>query len=325
VKRSLTGIKPTGNIHIGNWLGSIRPAMELARTYDAFYFIADYHAMTTLTDGPTLRRHTLETAASWLAFGLDPKRTLMFRQSAVPEVAELAWILSCQMPVGMLERGHAVKAAKDDNREINAGLMYYPVLMAADILLYDSNVVPVGKDQKQHVEIARDVAQKVNFLWGDDTLVVPDVLIQEDAAVVPGLDGRKMSKSYGNEIGLWLSSKELKKRIGRIVSDSTPMEAPKNPETDTTFALFKAVAPPDRTEDLRQRYLRGGIGYGHAKQELFEVMDALLAEPRDRYHSWLAEPARIEEVLEDGARRARVEAERTLSRVRERAGVTPLK
>jgi len=325
VKRSLTGIKPTGNVHVGNWLGSIRPALELAKTYDAFYFIADYHAMTTMTDGDTLRRHTYETAATWLAFGLDPSRTVLFRQSAVPEVCELAWMLSCQMPVGMLERGHAVKAAKDDDREINAGLMYYPVLMAADILLYDSNIVPVGKDQKQHVEICRDLAAKVNHAWGEGTLVVPEVQIQEDVAVVPGLDGRKMSKSYGNEISLWLSSKELKKRIGRIVSDSTPVEAPKNPDTDTTFALYKALAPADKTEDLRQRYIRGGYGYGHAKQELFEVMDTLLAEPRERYHAWLADPARIESVLEDGARRARVAAERTLLRLRQRAGVIPLK
>jgi tryptophanyl-tRNA synthetase len=325
VKRSLTGIKPTGNVHVGNWLGSIRPALELARRYDAFYFIADYHAMTTVTDGPTLRRYTHETAATWLAFGLDPSRTVLFRQSDVPEVCELAWMLACQMPVGMLERGHAVKAAKDDDREINAGLMYYPVLMAADILLYDSDVVPVGRDQKQHVEIARDLAQKVNYLWGADTLVVPEVQIQEDVAVVPGLDGRKMSKSYGNEIGLWLTSKELKKRIGRIVSDSTPVEDPKNPETDSTFLIFKGLAPPDRTEAMRQQYLRGGYGYGHAKQELFEVMDALLAEPRDRYHSWLANPARIEEVLEDGARRARVAADRTLARIRGRAGVSSVK
>jgi len=324
LQRALTGIKPTGNVHIGNYLGMIRPALELQEHYEAFYFIADYHAMTTVNDGSVLRKFTLETAATWLAFGLDPSRTVLFRQSAVPEVCELAWMLACQMPVGMLERGHAVKAARDDNREINAGIMYYPVLMAADILLYDSNVVPVGQDQQQHVEIARDVAQKVNHLWGEDTLVVPEVQVRPQVAVVPGLDGRKMSKSYGNEIALWGSSKALEKRIGRIVTDSTPLEEPKDPDTDNVFNLYQLLATPEQVEELRSRYLAGGFGYGHAKQELYKAMESLLAEPRERYDSWLAQPSRIEEVLEDGARRARTAAARTLARVRGRAGVTPL-
>jgi tryptophanyl-tRNA synthetase len=323
VQRALTGIKPTGNVHVGNYLGMIRPALELQETYEAYYFIADYHAMTTEYDGPTVHRYTLETAATWLALGLDPDRTRLFRQSAIPEVCELAWILSCHTPLGLLDRGHAVKAARDDGREVNAGLLYYPVLMAADILLYGSAVVPVGRDQKQHVEMARDIALKVNFLWGEDTLVVPEVLIRDEVAVVPGLDGRKMSKSYGNEIGLWLSSKPLRKRVMRIVTDSTPMEEPKDPDTDNVFQLYALFATKDRVEDLRQRYLAGGLGYGHAKQELFEVMDALLAEPRERYHQWMAEPDRLEAVLADGARRARTAAERTLGRVRSRAGILP--
>ncbi len=323
MQRALTGIKPTGAIHIGNYLGSIRPALELQARYDAFYFIADYHAMTTVLDGEQLRRHALETTATWLAFGLDPARTVLFRQSAVPEVCELAWMLSCHMSEGMLHRGHAVKAARDDDREFNAGLLYYPVLMAADILLYDSNVVPVGRDQKQHVEIARDVAVKVNYLWGDDTLVVPEVQIRDEVAVVPGLDGRKMSKSYGNTIALWDSPKELRKRVMRIVTDSKQMEDPKDPDADNVYNLYKLLATPEQTADLRARYLRGGIGYGHAKQELYEVLEGLLAEPRERYHAWLAQPSRIEEVLDDGARRARAAAGRTLSRIRERAGLTP--
>jgi len=323
VQRALTGIKPTGNVHVGNYLGMIRPALELQESYESYYFIADYHAMTTEHDGPTLHRQTLETAATWLALGLDPERTRLFRQSAVPEVCELAWILSCHTPLGLLDRGHAIKAARDDGREVNAGLLNYPVLMAADILLYDSAVVPVGQDQKQHVEMARDIALKVNFLWGDDTLVVPDVLIRDEVAVVPGLDGRKMSKSYGNEIGLWLAPKALRKRVMRIVTDSTPMEEPKDPDTDNVFQLYALFATGEQTEDLRRRYLEGGFGYGHAKQELWEVMDALLAEPRERYHQWMARPDRLEAVLADGARRARAAAERTLARVRSRAGILP--
>lgn len=322
MQRALTGIKPSGNVHLGNYLGSIRPALALQDRYSAYYFIADYHALTTVEDGETLRRITREVAASYLACGLDPSRTVLFRQSAVPEVCELAWVLGCVIPTGVLERGHAIKAAREDGKEPNVGTWYYPVLMAADILLYDSAIVPVGRDQKQHVEIARDIALKMNFRYGDDTLVVPEVSIRDDVAVVPGLDGRKMSKSYGNEIPLWAPPKQLRKTIMRIVTDSRGVEEPKDPDTDNVFALFKLFASPTRVEDLRNRYLQGGLGYGVAKQELFEVLDAEIAEARDRYHDWIDHPHRLDEVLAIGADRARQAAHQTLKRVRERVGLT---
>lgn len=323
MRRSLTGIKPSGEIHLGNYLGSIRPALELQDRYAAYYFIADYHALTSLRDGPALRQRSLEIAATFLALGLDPERTVLFRQSAVPEVCELAWVLSCLLPVGQLDRGHAVKAARDGGREINAGTLFYPVLMAADILLYDSDIVPVGRDQKQHVEVARDVALKVNHAYGEGTLVVPEVSIQADVGLVPGLDGRKMSKSYSNIIPLWAPPKKLRKKIMRIVTDSRGVDEPKDPESCTVFALYRQLASPAASAELAARYRRPGLGYGHAKQELFEAVDAVLAEPRQRYRELMAHPERIESVLSAGAQRARSAAEVTLGRVRQRAGLTP--
>ena len=239
MKRALTGIKPTGNVHVGNWLGMIDPALALADEYEAFYFIADYHAMTTVRDPAKLRKFTLETTATWLALGLNTDRAALFRQSDVPEVCELAWILSCQIPTGVLERGHAVKSAKDGGLDVNVGTWYYPVLMSADILLYDSDIVPVGRDQKQHVEVARDLAVKMNHHFGEGTLAVPTVSIKDSVATIPGLDGKKMSKSYGNEIPLWLPPKKLRKLLMKIVTDSTPVEEPKNPDGDTVFELYK--------------------------------------------------------------------------------------
>lgn len=323
MQRALTGIKPTGDVHLGNYLGMIVPALELQESFATFYFIADYHALTSVSDAEVLRRSSLEAAATFLALGLDVEgNATLFRQSAVPEVCELAWILACVTSAGTLDRGHAVKAAKDDNREINAGTVFYPILMAADILLYDSKVVPVGKDQKQHIEIARDLALKVNHRFGEGTLVVPEVRIRPEVGVVPGTDGRKMSKSYGNTIPLWLSSKKLRKACMRIVTDSTPMEEPKDPDTDNVFALYKLFATAEQQADLAARYRAGGLGYGHAKQELFEVMEARLAEPRERYQEWMAHPDRIEAVFEAGAARARQAAAQTLGRVRRATGLT---
>lgn len=322
LRRALTGIQPTGHVHLGNYLGAIRPALGLQDRYQAYYFIADYHALTSVGHGDDLRRGVLDVAASWLACGLDPERAVVFRQSAIPEVCELAWILACNAPLGMLERGHAIKAAREGGREENAGTLYYPVLMAADILLYDSAIVPVGKDQKQHVEIARDIALKVNFRYGEDILVVPDVSIREDVAVVPGLDGRKMSKSYGNEIPLWAPSKQLRKLVMKIVTDSRGVDEAKDPDSDNVYNLYKLFATPEQTADLRARYLRGGLGYGHAKQELYEVLDAHLAPARERYLEWVSRPERIEEVLAAGADRARAAASTTLARVRDRVGLT---
>lgn len=317
--RALTGIKPTATPHIGNLLGAIVPALRLQETHDAYYFIADYHALTTVHDGARMRGWVREVAATWLALGLDPARTVLWVQSDVPEVCELAWILSCVTGHGVLERAHAYKAAVADGRDINVGIFTYPVLMAADILLYDTDVVPVGKDQKQHVEIARDMAIAFNHRFGD-TLVVPEVAIQEEVATVPGLDGRKMSKSYGNGIEIFLPAKQLRKKLMSIVTDSKGMEEPKDPTTCNVFALYKLFATPEQVADLAARYRAGGLGYGHAKQELFEVMDARLAPARARYEALLADPAALDPVLEDGAARARAVARATIDRVRQAAG-----
>ena len=321
MKRSLTGIKPTGDIHMGNLLGAVLPALALQEKYTAYYFIADYHALTTARDPEKVRRASREVAATYLAFGLDPEANVLFRQSDVPEVCELAWILACQMGSGVLERGHAVKAARDGGFNITAGTMFYPVLMAADILLYDSNIVPVGKDQKQHVEIARDIAVSVNHHYGEDTLVVPEVSIQPDVGVVPGTDGRKMSKSYDNGIPVWLTSKKLRKACMRIVTDSTPMEEPKDPETDNVFALYKLFATEEQQADLARRYRAGGLGYGHAKQELFEVIDGMLADKRVVYDRWMNDPAALDELLAAGGRKARKTAEARMEIVRKRVGL----
>ena len=321
LKRVLTGIQPSGDLHIGNYLGAILPAIELAQSADAFLFIADYHALTS-SEPQVVRQGTLSIAATFIALGLDTDKHLLFRQSAVPQVCQLTWILSCQLPVGQLERGHSVKAARDAGREINAGTLFYPVLMSADILLYDSNVVPVGRDQKQHVEISRDLALKMNHRFGEGTLVVPEVSIRKEVGVIPGLDGRKMSKSYGNAIPLWAPEKKLRKMIMRIVTDSATMEQSKNPETCTVFQLYTLFADSSQIDALRDRYLAGGMGYGHAKQALFEVVNARLDAPRRRYNELMADPALIEEHLAKGAARARVAAEVTLGRVRRRVGLT---
>lgn len=322
MNRSLTGIQPSGQVHLGNYLGAIEPAVRLQDQHEAFYFIADLHALTSSTDAKVLRSASREVAATFLATGLDPQRAALFRQSAVPQVTELAWVLSCNVPAGMLDRGHAVKAARDGDREVNAGTLFYPLLMAADILLYDATVVPVGRDQKQHVEIARDIALKLNYRYGEGTLVVPEVSIQEAVGVIPGLDGRKMSKSYGNTVPLWTPSKQLRKLIMKIVTDSRGVDDIKDPDSDNVFALFKLFASPDQVADLRARYHAPGLGYGHAKQELFEVLDAHLAEPRERFHEWMSHPSRLDEVLAEGAQKAQTAARRTLGRIRDRVGLT---
>ena len=322
MQRALTGIKPTGRPHLGNWLGMVQPAIELQGRYDAYYFVADYHAMTSPTEADQLRAMTREIANTFLAFGLDADRAVLFRQSAVPEVNELAWILATVMPVGQLERGHAVKAARDGGHEVNVGTWFYPVLMAADILLYDAAVVPIGRDQMQHIEIARDLAIKVNFRYGEGTLVVPEAVIRDEVAQVTGLDGQKMSKSYNNTIPIWLDSKPLRKLVMKIVTDSKGVEDPKDPETDATFALYKAVATPEETAALREQYLHGGLGYGHAKEALFQVLDRKLEGPRERFRELERYPSMTDDVLNEGGRRARRAAHETLARVRERAGLT---
>lgn len=319
-RRSLTGIKPTGVPHLGNLLGAIRPALALQESSEAFYFIASFHALTTLHNREQMRAAVLDVAATWLALGLDPSRTTLFRQHDVPEVTELTWILSCVTSKGMLDKGHAFKDAVANGRDVNVGIYSYPVLMAADILIFDSNVVPVGRDQKQHVEIARDIAGRFNAQFGD-ALVLPDPYILEDVATIPGLDGRKMSKSYDNAIEIFLPPKQLRKKLMSIQTDSTPLEDPKDPDTCNVFALYKLFASKEETADLAARYRAGGLGYGHAKQALFEVMDASLAAPRARYAELMAHPEQIEGVLEEGAGRARAVARVTLDRVRDRVGL----
>lgn len=300
----------------------IRPAIELQDRYEAFYFVADYHAMTTESDAGRLRAMTREIAATFLAFGLDVTRAVLFRQSAVPEVNELTWILATQMPASRLELGHAVKAAEAGGHAVNVGTWLYPVLMAADILLYDTAVVPIGRDQKQHLEITRDLAQRVNFRYGDDTLVVPEPVIRDEVAEVKGLDGRKMSKSYDNTIPIWLDSKALRKAVMRIVTDSRGVDDIKDPDADTIFQIFKAVATPDETAELRARYLAPGLGYGHAKEALYQLLERHLAGPRERFHELERNPSMIDDVLHEGGQRARRAAVPTLARLRERVGLT---
>ena len=319
--RALTGIQPSGIPHVGNLKGAIEPALTLQETHEPFYFIASYHALTTVRDADVLRRFQFEAAATWLAFGLDPDRTSLFLQQDVPEVAELSWILSCITNQGLLERAHAYKAARDTGREINVGTFCYPVLMAADILIYDSNHVPVGKDQKQHVEMARDMAQRFNDRYGD-VFVLPEPLIREEVATVPGLDGRKMSKSYDNTLPLFLPPKKLRKRIMKIVTQTSDVEAPKDPDTCNVFALYKLFATEEQQQVLAARYRAGGMGFGNAKQELFEVLDAVLEEPRARYEELVADPARVEAVLDRGAARARSVAQDTMGRVRGACGLS---
>jgi tryptophanyl-tRNA synthetase len=327
---ALTGIKPTGTPHIGNWLGAIRPGLELANRpgMRAVYFIADYHALTAVHDRAALRQMTYDVAATWLALGLDPVRTLIYRQSDIPETYELCWILSCFTTKGWMNKAHAYKAAVERNESagesdldvgINIGLYTYPVLMAADILLFDADLVPVGRDQVQHIEIARDIAQRVNHLYGE-VLKLPQAHVVENVAIVVGLDGRKMSKSYDNGIEIFLPPKQLRKVINRIVTDSTPPEAPKDPESSHIFQIYRAVASAEQTQELAKRY-RAGIGWGEAKGALFDVLDAALAPARERYDELMADTAQIDRILADGAARARRQARATLDRVRAAIGI----
>lgn len=319
--RVLTGIQATGIPHLGNVLGAIAPAVEMSNRpgSDSFLFIADLHSLTTVRDAAVLRENCYSVAAAWLACGLDTARTTFYRQSDVPEVTELTWYLGCFTPYPMLANAHSFKDKSDRLSSVNAGLFYYPVLMAADILLYDANVVPVGKDQKQHLEITRDIASAFNGAYGE-TLVVPEARMQDHVMVVPGTDGQKMSKSYGNTIVPFFTEKELKKQVMSIVTDSTPLEEPKNPDTDNVFKLFKLVAPADAVEAMRQNYLRGGYGYGHAKKELLQVLLDGFAKERDTYQRLMNDKGELDARLKDGERKAREVAGATLDRVREKCG-----
>jgi tryptophanyl-tRNA synthetase len=324
---SLTGIKPTGqravegsSVHLGNYLGAIKPAIALTHQYDALYFIADYHALTTQRDPGALRSNVYDIAATWLACGLDPARTILFRQSDVIEVFELTWVLACMTATGQLERGHAYKDALSKTDAPNAGIFNYPLLMAADIVLYDTNVVPIGADQRQHLELTRDIATRMNHHYGEGTLVVPEAVISE-APVVLGPDGQKMSKSYGNAIPLFCSQDELRKAVNKYKSDSTPLEEPKVPEGAIVYELFKQVATPAETEELANKLRAGGFGWGHAKYALFEALDNELTTKRSTYYELRSDPGYLDKVLADGAARARERAQRVMHRVRTATGI----
>ena len=321
MKRALTGIKPTGTIHVGNYLGAMRPALSLVEAYESsLYFIADYHALTTVHDRGQLHTMIYDVAAAWLAAGLDPERTLLYRQSAIPEVFELSWVFACLLATGQLERGHAYKDALSRGDSPNAGIFNYPVLMAADIVLYDTHVVPVGHDQKQHIELARDVAARLNHVFGEGTVVVPQPIIQHEV-LVPGLDGQKMSKSYGNVIPLFGTQKELKKSVMAIVTGSESLEAPKEPEGTTVFTLYKQIAGPEQADVLAQKLRAGNYGWGHAKQDLLTALEASLGPMRERYAALRGDEAGLDRILSAGAERARVIARATMERVRDATGI----
>ncbi|MDR3130016.1 MAG: tryptophan--tRNA ligase [Treponema sp.] len=328
-KIALTGIKPTGILHIGNYFGAIKPALELAKEYDARYFIADYHALNTVKDPKELSANIRQVAAGWLAAGLNPDETIFYRQSSVPETFELTTILMAFTSKGLMNRAHAYKAAVQNNLDkkndpdagINMGLYTYPVLMAADILLFDPHVVPVGRDQVQHVEMAQDIAQAINFNYKAELLRVPDAAIQKQTAVVPGLDGRKMSKSYGNAIPLFAGEKELRKLIMCIVTNSQAVKDPKDPETSQIYLLHKLFASPEEQRSLAVRYRAGGMGWGEAKEELFRVMNRELSPLRERFTAIMADIPALDTALARGAEKARDIARVTVARLRGAAGI----
>ena len=318
--RSLSGIKPTGTPHLGNYLGMIRPALKLQESHETFYFIADYHALTTLRESPLLQEYTYDLTATFAALGMDFDRHTFYRQSDVPEVTELTWILSCVTGKGLLDRAHAFKDASTKGQEVSMGLYNYPILMAADILLYDTNFVPVGKDQQQHLEMTRDMAIRFNNTFGE-ALVVPEALIEDKVATIPGLDGQKMSKSYNNIIPLFAPEKTLRKAVMKMQTDSKTVEESKDPDTCGVFALYRCFADEDEQAALAERYRAGGMGYGEAKQLCFERMNAELAEARERYDALRANPEQLEGILEAGRDKAKLVAREVLARVRNRVGL----
>lgn len=328
-KTLLTGIKPTGTPHVGNFLGAIRPAIELAHSYNrSFIFIADYHALNTVQDGARLHDLTMSIAATWLACGLDPSKTTLYRQSAVPEVFELETILNAITPKGWMNKAHAYKAAVDvnaaENRDrddgVSMGLYTYPILMAADILLYDGEVIPVGKDQVQHVEIARDIALRFNHTYETDILTLPGALLQPELESVTGVDGRKMSKSYDNVIPLFASNDEWKRFINKIPTDSSTVDQPKDTSDSVLFAIFKSLASAEQTAEVKGRLEAGGMGWGELKGLLLEVLEAQFGQYRERYNQLMANPAEIERLLTEGAAKAKAVASAKIAQVRQAIG-----
>lgn len=320
--RILTGIQSSNIPHMGNILGAVRPAINLSKQGDnsSIYFIADLHSLTSIKDAAFRRESTHAVAATWLAFGFDTDTNILFRQSDVAEVCELSWYLSCFMPFQRLQLAHSFKDKAENLADVNGGLFTYPMLMAADILLYDTNIVPVGKDQQQHVEMTRYVAERVNNHYQKEIFVVPDFQIDEQVMTVPGTDGRKMSKSYGNFINIFLPEKELKKVVMGIVTDSKPLEAPKDPDTDNVFALYKLLARAEQTEELRAKYLAGNFGYGHAKTALLELILDVFKNEREAYNRYMSDKSLLETELKKGEDKARAIATPVLERVREVMG-----
>jgi len=321
MSRILTGVQSTGTPHLGNLLGAILPAIEMANDpkNESFLFIADMHSLTQIKDGDVLRENTYSTAATWLACGLDINKTVFYKQSDIPQVTELSWYLSCFFPYQRLTLAHSFKDKADRLADVNSGLFTYPMLMAADILLYDAEIVPVGKDQLQHLEMTRDVANRFNNIVSD-TLIAPQAKIQEHTKLVPGIDGEKMSKSRDNIINIFLADKKLRKQIMSIKTDSTPLEEPKNPDTDNVFALYKLLASDEQIVEMRANYEGGNYGYGHAKQALYKLIIDKFSEVRAKYHHYMENKHEIDEALAVGAEKASKVANDVLQRVRQKIG-----
>lgn len=321
MSRILTGIQSSGRPHLGNLLGAIIPAIQLSKMAgnESFFFIADLHSLTSIKDAETRIHNVQAVAAAWLAFGFDTEKNCLYRQSRIPEVCELTWYLNCITPFPMLANAHSFKDKAERLADVNAGLFTYPVLMTADIILYDAHFVPVGKDQRQHLEMARDIATTFNTLYGE-TFVVPEAKIQEDVMTIPGIDGQKMSKSYGNIIDIFLPEKELRKQVMSIVTDSTPLESPKDPDKDNTYAIYNLLATEEQRQALRKKYQAGNYGYGHAKQELYELILQKFSKEREAFNFYMSNPAELDKKLEQGENKARVIAHDVLKRVRKKLG-----
>jgi len=321
MSRILTGVQSTGTPHLGNLLGAIMPAIEMANQpdNDSFIFIADMHSLTQIKDAETLRQNTYSVAATWLACGLDIERSVFYRQSDIPQVTELSWYLSCFFPYQRLTLAHSFKDKADRLEDINSGLFSYPMLMAADILLYDAEIIPVGKDQLQHIEMTRDVASRFHAKMGE-VFVMPEANVQKDTMYIPGTDGAKMSKSKENTINIFQTDKKLRKQIMSIDTDSTPLEDPKDPDTCNVFALYRIIASEEQISEMRKNYEAGGFGYGHAKQALFEVVKEKFQEPREKYEYYINNVTEIDKALEVGAKKAKEVANKVLEKVRAKAG-----
>ena len=320
--RILSGIQPSGRLHVGNYFGAIRQYLALQdEGHDCHYFIANYHALTSLRDKAELEAVTLHVATAYLALGVDPEKSVFFVQSDVPQVAELCWILNCVCPVSLMEKGTSYKDKIARGLSASMGLFGYPVLQAADIVIYDADLVPVGQDQKQHIEMTRDLAGKLNREFGSDVLVLPEPYIVPEVAIVPGIDGQKMSKSYNNAIEIFATPKQTKKRCAKIVTDSTPLEDPKDPETCNVLALLKLFADPGELDEIAAGYRAGGYGYGHAKGRLADLINEMFAEAREKYLALESDPDHVRDVLRQGGKKARQVAEATMQRVRDACGI----